>query len=130
MPSARERASVAVDRKLARRQNNMMKTTLDLPSDLVQEIKLRAVNEGRTLKDVAADLLRSALAPAPKSSSLPAAVVPKNLPKIKAGSIPTQSAMSLTKQEFCDCITQADLDLEVERYETAFGHQHVDRTQH
>ena len=108
----------------------MMKTTLDLPSDLVQEIKLRAVNEGRTLKDVAADLLRSALAPAPKSSSLPAAVVPKNLPKIKACSIPTQSFASLTKQAFCDCIKQADLALEVERDETAFGHQHVDRTQH
>ena len=61
-----------------------MKTTLDLPNDLVQEIKLRAVNEGRELKDVAADLLRAALAPPPKSSSLPPAAVPKTLPMIKA----------------------------------------------
>ena len=61
-----------------------MKTTLDLPNDLVQEIKLRAVNEGRKLKDVAADLLRAALAPPPESSSLPTAAVPKTLPMIRA----------------------------------------------
>ncbi|MCL4203746.1 MAG: hypothetical protein KJ000_14695 [Pirellulaceae bacterium] len=107
-----------------------MKTTLDLPSDLVQEIKLRAANEGRTLKDVAADLLRSALAPSSKSNSLHASVVSKNLPMIKALSTPTQSTASLTDQEFCNCVKQAELDLEVDRYEEAFGHQHVDRTQH
>lgn len=35
-----------------------MKTTVDLPNDLVREIKLRAVNEGRKLKEVVTDLLR------------------------------------------------------------------------
>jgi hypothetical protein len=120
---------VAVDRRLERQQNDGMKTTLDLPNDLVQEIKLRAVNERRKLKDVAADLLRSALASSPKSSSIPTDAVPKTLPMIKVRSGPPRSTSSLTPQEFCDWIKQLDLDLEVERYEKAIGHQHVDRAQ-
>jgi plasmid stability protein len=39
-----------------------MKTTLHLPDDLVREIKLRAVREGKKLKDEVADLLRKGLA--------------------------------------------------------------------
>lgn len=38
-----------------------MKTTLDLPEDLVTEIKLRAALEHRKMKDVAADALRKGL---------------------------------------------------------------------
>ena len=38
-----------------------MKTTFDLPPELVREVKLRAVHEGRKLKDVAAELLRRGL---------------------------------------------------------------------
>ena len=38
-----------------------MKTTVDLPNDLVREIKLRAVNEGRKLKEVVTELLRFGL---------------------------------------------------------------------
>ena len=38
-----------------------MKTTLDLPDDLVKQVKLRAVHEGRKLKDTMADLLRRGL---------------------------------------------------------------------
>jgi hypothetical protein len=38
-----------------------MKTTMDLPDDLVQELKLRSVHERRKMKDVAADALRSGL---------------------------------------------------------------------
>ena len=38
-----------------------MKTTIDLPPDLVREMKLLAVNEGRKLKDVAAELLKRGL---------------------------------------------------------------------
>ncbi len=47
-----------------------MKTTIDLPPDLVREMKLLAVHEGRKLKDVAADLLQRGLsAPKPKMPS-------------------------------------------------------------
>ncbi|MBI5691126.1 MAG: hypothetical protein HZC55_13640 [Verrucomicrobia bacterium] len=38
-----------------------MKTTLDLPDDLVQELKLRSVHERRKMKDVAAAALRRGL---------------------------------------------------------------------
>jgi hypothetical protein len=38
-----------------------VKTTLDLPDDLVRAVKIRAVEENRKLKDVMADLLRRGL---------------------------------------------------------------------
>lgn len=38
-----------------------MKTTLDLPDELVREVKLRAVTQGRTVKDLVADLLSRGL---------------------------------------------------------------------
>ena len=38
-----------------------MKTTLDLPDDLMREVKIRAVRENRKLKDEIADLLRRGL---------------------------------------------------------------------
>ena len=41
-----------------------MKTTLDLPDVLVKQVKLRALQEGRKLKDAVADLLRKGLAAA------------------------------------------------------------------
>lgn len=50
-----------------------MKTTIDLPPDLVREMKLLAVLQGRKLKDVAADLLTRGL----KSGETKA----KNLPR-------------------------------------------------
>jgi hypothetical protein len=43
-----------------------MKTTLDLPDDLMREVKLRAVEENRELKDTVADLLRYGLAQKPR----------------------------------------------------------------
>lgn len=39
-----------------------MKTTLDLPDELMREIKIRAVRADRKLKDEIADLLRRGLA--------------------------------------------------------------------
>ena len=39
-----------------------MKTTLELPDELMRAAKIRAANEGRRLKDVVADLLRRGLA--------------------------------------------------------------------
>ena len=38
-----------------------MKTTVDLPDELVREVKLRAVVQGRAVKDLVADLLRRGL---------------------------------------------------------------------
>ncbi len=43
-----------------------MKTTIDLPDELIREVKLRAVHEGRKLKDVVEEVFRRGLAaPAP-----------------------------------------------------------------
>ena len=53
-----------------------MKTTFDLPPELVRELKLRAVHEGRKLKDVAADLLKRGLAD-PKTPAKPKPAKPK-----------------------------------------------------
>lgn len=39
-----------------------MKTTLDLPDDLMRAAKIRAATEGRRLKDVMAELVRRGLA--------------------------------------------------------------------
>ena len=38
-----------------------MKTTLDLPDDLMTELKVRAARESRKLKDVMAEVLRRGL---------------------------------------------------------------------
>lgn len=40
-----------------------MKTTLDLPDDLMRELKIRAASQGRKLKDVTAETLRNGLLP-------------------------------------------------------------------
>ena len=43
-----------------------MKTTIDLPEDLVREMKFRAVREGRKLREVAEEVFRRGMAaPAP-----------------------------------------------------------------
>lgn len=38
-----------------------MKTTLDLPDDLMRELKIRAATQGKKLKDVTAETLRRGL---------------------------------------------------------------------
>ena len=38
-----------------------MKTTLELPDDLLKQVKFRALRDGRKLKDAVADLLRKGL---------------------------------------------------------------------
>ncbi len=48
-----------------------MKTTIDLPSELVRAIKLRALNENRRLKEVVTDLLRSGLKHGGATDSVP-----------------------------------------------------------
>jgi plasmid stability protein len=48
-----------------------MKTTLDLPDALVKQVKIRAVREGRKLKDAVADLLRKGLAVAADAELAP-----------------------------------------------------------
>ncbi|MEO7099638.1 MAG: hypothetical protein ABI162_09780 [Luteolibacter sp.] len=42
-----------------------MKTTLEIPDDLMRGMKIRAATQGRKLKDVVADAIRDSLASAP-----------------------------------------------------------------
>ncbi len=48
-----------------------MKTTLDLPDELVREVKMRAVVQGRTVKDLVAEFLREGLGMAAVGRSKP-----------------------------------------------------------
>ena len=105
-----------------------MKTTLDLPDSLVRDIKLRAVLEGRKLKDVVADLLRAGLTPSSgKSGRQKGPALPKTLPLIQVRPAAPADVSKMPAQEWCDWLKDVDLRTEVERYEKAFGHQHVDR---
>ena len=61
-----------------------MKATFDLPPELIREMKLRAVREGRKLRDLAADLLRRGLA----SPSSPQAAPPKPQIEIQSNGLP------------------------------------------
>lgn len=62
-----------------------MKTTFDLPSELVREVKLRAVHEGRKLKDVAAELLTRGLAEPAKPARPSIEIQANGLPVILCG---------------------------------------------
>ena len=104
-----------------------MKETLELPDALMREIKMRAEHEGRPITDVVADLLASSLAREPDASPENGRVMSKNLPLIKVRPAQPADARKLSPQEGCDWLKDVDLQLEVERYEKALGHQHVDR---
>jgi plasmid stability protein len=54
-----------LDGKLGSWEYGSMKTTLDLPDALFREVKLRAVVQGRTVKDLVAELLQQGLGLAP-----------------------------------------------------------------
>jgi len=75
-----------LDGKLGNQKNGDMKTTLELPDALVKQVKLRALRDGRKLKDAVADLLRKGLA-ADAATTLAEPVITKDkktgLPVIK-----------------------------------------------
>lgn len=78
-----------------------MKTTLELPADLVREVKLRAVHEGRKLKDTVADLLRRGLAAREKKGSSKSTRVKLPLIQCRKAAVltPGQVAEMLNDQE-------------------------------
>ena len=56
------RGLTSVDRKPAFWKYGEVKTTLDLPDDLIREVKIRAVHEHKKLKDAIAELIRKGMA--------------------------------------------------------------------
>ena len=63
-----------------------MKTTLDLPDELIREAKLRALIQGRTLRDLVADFLRQGLGMA--APQLPEVPPPGSLVAVGSGGLP------------------------------------------
>lgn len=62
-----------------------MKTTLDLPDDLMRDVKIRAAQEQKKLKDTVAELLRRGMA----AGTAPASKLPKPV-KLRGGPITTE----------------------------------------
>jgi plasmid stability protein len=91
-----------------------MKTTLDLPDALVKQVKLRALRDGRKLKDAVADLLRKGLvATANKTSEEEAATVTKDketgLPLIKCKQAASRQE-ELTPERVADILAGQETD--------------------
>jgi hypothetical protein len=61
-----------------------MKTTLDLPDELMREVKIRAIHEHKKLKDTIAELIRKGLSTERASRTK----LPKPF-KLRGGFIPT-----------------------------------------
>jgi plasmid stability protein len=78
------RSLASVDRKPAFWKYGEMKTTLDLPDDLMREVKIRAVHEHKKLKDAIAELIRKGMA----SGKTRAPKLPKPV-KLRGGFKPT-----------------------------------------
>ena len=63
-----------------------MKTTLELPDELIRAVKLRAVMQGRTLKELVAEFLRLGLGMGPQSA--PASPSPDSMVAIGQDGLP------------------------------------------
>ncbi|WP_254510109.1 hypothetical protein [Anatilimnocola floriformis] len=103
-----------------------MLTNINLAPELESAIQLRATSEGRAVQDVVADLLVAGLGITKPLA--PSAPVPKALPVLSGRLDPLAKPTELNPQEWSELLKNADLQLEIERYETATGHQHVDRS--
>lgn len=86
-----------------------VKTTIEIPDALVREVKLRALHEGRKLKDVIADLLRRGLDAAPSADAPSGRHEPSGLPVIQCKHAATRQ-QSLTP----DRVSAILLEQEVE----------------
>ena len=74
-----------IDRKPAFWKYGFMKTTLDLPDDLMCEVKIRAVHEHKKLKDAIAEFIRKGIA----ASNSPRRRLPKPV-KLRGGPLTTE----------------------------------------
>jgi hypothetical protein len=63
-----------------------MKTTLDLPDDLIRQAKLRAIVQGRTLRDLMADFIRQGLGLVPNDANAKLQASPDAESAIEIGS--------------------------------------------
>lgn len=93
-----------------------MKTTLDLPDELIREVKLRAVVQRRTVKDLVAEFLRQGLGMVPSAPPKPppagsmVEIGPKGLPVIRCNPRAPAIRMSAKKLLQLEQATQAEED--------------------
>ena len=94
-----------------------MKTTLDLPDELIREVKLRAVMQGRSLKDLVTDFLWQGLGMVPPARlELPPAgsmveIGQSGLPIIRCRTDAPASRMSVEELLKLEQSTQTEDDL-------------------
>ena len=94
-----------------------MKTTLDLPDELIREVKLRAVVQRRTVKDLVAEFLRQGLGmaspaqPAPPAPDSLVEIGPEGLPVIRCKAGAPATRMSAKKLLQLEKAAQAEEDL-------------------
>lgn len=91
-----------------------MKMTFDLPPDVARQLKLRAVHEGRKLKDVAAEALRAGLvAGASEPHRLQPPTIVKDprtgLPVIQCPRTPTPEE-ELTPERLADILIEQEAE--------------------
>lgn len=96
-----------------------MKTTIDLPAELVRAFKLHAVHRGLKLNTTAVAILRAVLEEkAPRAQKS----LPKTLPLMPVRPLTAPRIKPMSAQAMSDFIKQADLEADTERYEKAFRH--------
>jgi plasmid stability protein len=89
-----------VDTKPALWKYSDMKTTLELPDDLMREAKIRAAREGKKLKEIVEHALRIGFnTPAPAIKALPSfiKISPEGFPYVECK--PTAPASKMTAEE-------------------------------
>ena len=84
-----------------------MKTTLDLPEELVRAMKIRAATEGRKLREVAAEVIQKGLSP-PVTNTGSAGTRVK-LPFFE-GSTPVKSEEQLTPQKIHEILLNQEIE--------------------
>ena len=71
-----------------------MKTTLDIPNELMRGMKIRAATQGRKLKDVVAEVLKRGLADPVKPAKPRIEIQANGLPVIRCGKDAPASRMT------------------------------------
>ena len=96
-----------------------MKTTLDLPDELVRRMKIRAVQEGRPLKRLVADLLNQSLnapaqpSPAKVAGTSRVSVTEDGFPVFRCG--PNAAASRMSAEALIEREQQAQLEEDMRR---------------
>jgi hypothetical protein len=90
-----------------------MKITLDLPEDSIRRLKLRAVHDGRKLKDVAAEVVRAGLDASRTSATSKPVVISKDketgIPVIVGPKV-GRSGKSLTPEQMAQVLVDQEAE--------------------